>query len=144
MQRTYYKRKSRPAQTRCVDVDQTNGGRRVQSKTGRVSAAVDQHQYRAGDVPYYYSSEAKFEDKFMGPYWWGLHVPGWLWVLPLGFFAVCFFILVAYLFRGPRWFSGRADRRLLGKAAREILDRRYASGEITREQYEETRRVLAG
>ena len=69
---------------------------------------------------------------------------GWIWVFPVTFLVICLFILFAYLFRGPRWFCGRQDRRELGEAAREILDRRYASGEISREQYEEMKRVLAG
>ena len=48
-----------------------------------------------------------------------------------------------YLFRGPHSFFGRKDRHDLSEAARKILDRRYAGGEITKEQYEEMRRVLA-
>jgi putative membrane protein len=79
----------------------------------------------------------------METYWWGPHLFGWMWILPLSFMVVCFFFLFAYLFRGPRWFYGRKDRHDLSEAAREILDRRYASGEISREQYEEMKRVLA-
>ena len=79
----------------------------------------------------------------MDPHWWGLQLWGWMWIFPLSFMAVCLFFLLAYLFRGPRWFYGRADRQVLHEAAREILDRRYASGEITRDQYEEMKRVLA-
>lgn len=77
----------------------------------------------------------------MNPDWWGFHMFPWMWVV-LGFVAICFFILFACLFRGPGWYCGRKDRRELGEAAREILDRRYANGEITREQYEEMKRVL--
>ena len=79
----------------------------------------------------------------MDPHWWWLHAWGWMWVFPLSFLAACLFFLIVYIARGPRWFQGRADRAVLHEAAREILDRRYASGEITREQYEEMRRVLA-
>jgi len=70
----------------------------------------------------------------MDPYWWGPHMLGWMWILPLTFLLVCLVFLFAFLFRGPRWFRGRAERHVLHEAAREILDRRYASGEITREQ----------
>jgi len=80
----------------------------------------------------------------MDLYWWGLHMAVWMWILPLTLLVVCLVFLVAFLVRGPRWFHGRESRRLLHEAAREILDRRYASGEITREQYEEMRRVIAG
>jgi putative membrane protein len=69
---------------------------------------------------------------------------GWMWIVPLSFVIICLFIAFAYLFRGPRWFYGPRGRQELGEAAREILDRRYASGEITREQYEEMKRVLVG
>ena len=45
--------------------------------------------------------------------------------------------------RGPGWLwrarGGWNDKR---ESPREILDRRYASGEITKEQYEEMRRAL--
>ena len=71
----------------------------------------------------------------MDAYWWSHHMFVWMWVFPFGFLAVCLFIVIAYLFRGPRWFYGRKNRRVLGEAAREILDRRYASGEIDREEY---------
>ena len=80
----------------------------------------------------------------MDAHWWWLHVAGWMWIFPLSFMAVCLFFLIVYLCRGPHWFYGRGDRHLLHEAAREILDRRYASGEINKEQYEEMKRVLAG
>ena len=50
---------------------------------------------------------------------------------------------VVNVFRGPGWLwrarGGWNDKR---ESPREILDRRYASGEITKEQYEEMRRAL--
>lgn len=79
----------------------------------------------------------------MIPYWWGPHGWDWMWIFPVSFLAICVVFLLVFLARGPRWFYGRADRHLLHEAAREILDRRYASGEITREQYDGMRRVLA-
>jgi putative membrane protein len=75
--------------------------------------------------------------------WWWPHMWAWMWVLPLTFLVLCLIFLLAYLFRGNGFFCGRRDRRMLGEAAREILDRRYASGEISKEQYEEMKRVLA-
>jgi putative membrane protein len=76
--------------------------------------------------------------------WWFPHMYVWMWIFPLSFAAVCVFFLFAYLFRNQCAFCGRKERREFNEAAREILDRRYASGEITREQYEEMKRVLAG
>ena len=78
----------------------------------------------------------------MEPYWWYPHMFSWMWIFPASFLIVCLFFLFAFIARGPRWFNGRKDRRELGEAAREILDRRYAGGEITRAQYEEMKRVL--
>ena len=75
--------------------------------------------------------------------WWWPHMWAWMWVWPLIFLVLCLFFLFAYLFRGNGLFCHRADRRMLGEAAREILDRRYACGEISKEQYEEMKRVLA-
>lgn len=71
-------------------------------------------------------------------YWWG---PGFglMWIFPLLFLIV----MIVFLFRGGpgRFWRGdsRDDRR---ESPREILDRRYASGEITKEQYEEMKRTL--
>ena len=78
----------------------------------------------------------------MESYWWHPHMFAWIWILPFGFLTLCAVFMFVYLFRGPHWFLGRRDLRELGEAAREILDRRYAGGEITKEQYEETKRVL--
>ena len=78
----------------------------------------------------------------MDAYWWGPHMFAWMWIFPLSFLIVCLFFLFAFLFRNPGSFCGRRDRRDLSEAVREILDRRYASGEITVEQYEEMKRVL--
>ena len=78
----------------------------------------------------------------MDPYWWGMHMLGWMVIVPLAFALVCVLILFTYVFRGPRWFHSRRDRHELDEAVHEILARRYASGEITREEYEEMKRVL--
>ncbi len=80
----------------------------------------------------------------MDPYWWGPHMFGWMWIFPVGFVVVCLFFLFAYLFRSPGSLCGRGERRDFREAAREILARRYASGEISAEQYEEMKRVLTG
>jgi len=76
----------------------------------------------------------------MEPYqWWWWHGIGFMWIFPLLFLIV----MVVFLFRGPWWMRshGHGGTR---ETAREILDRRFASGEITKEQYEEMKRTLAG
>ena len=74
----------------------------------------------------------------MDMYWWG---HGFMWIVPL-LFLVGAVLLLALLFRGP-WLGwpgvGQGGRR---ETAREILDQRYARGEIAKEQYEEMKRTL--
>jgi putative membrane protein len=73
--------------------------------------------------------------------WW--HGLWWfMWVAPV---IVLVIFAVVLLRDSPRWWIDRTRERLHHhETAREILDRRYASGEITREQYEEMKRVLMG
>jgi uncharacterized membrane protein len=67
-----------------------------------------------------------------------------LWPLfPLGFFLLVF--LVFFALRWSRWGGGRGARGYWGygeAGAREILRRRYARGQITRAQLEQTSRDL--
>ena len=64
---------------------------------------------------------------------WGWMGMGLMWLLP----ALVVIALVALLLGATRGDSGRLEK------ASEILDRRYASGEISREQYEEMKRTLS-
>jgi putative membrane protein len=62
-----------------------------------------------------------------------------MWIFPLIFLIV----LVLFLFRGPGWpMCGGYRRRDREKTAREVLDRRYARGEISREDYQRMRKDL--
>jgi putative membrane protein len=62
-----------------------------------------------------------------------------MWIFPLIFLVV----LLLFLFRGVGW-PGCGHRRTRDReeTAREILDRRYARGELTREQYQQMKRDL--
>ena len=70
---------------------------------------------------------------------------GFWWIFPLVMIVLCFFMV-----RGRRWpmmfgFGSRWadwDRSWTRDSAKDILDRRYASGEINRSEYEEMRKVL--
>ena len=80
----------------------------------------------------------------MDPYWWGPHTFGWMWIFPFLFFVICLAFMATFMLRGHGWAGrhwGRAEGR---ESGRDILDRRYASGEITKEQYEEMMAVLKG
>jgi putative membrane protein len=67
--------------------------------------------------------------------WWP--VMGLMWIFPLLFLVV----VVALVLRSPWWSRDErsAPRR---ETAREVLERRYASGEITKEQFEDMKRTL--
>jgi putative membrane protein len=76
----------------------------------------------------------------MEPYQWWWHGWGFMWIFPLLFLIV----IVLFLFRGPWSIDRGHGHGGARETAREILDRRFASGEITKEQYEEMKRTLAG
>ena len=79
----------------------------------------------------------------MEPYQWWWHGMGFMSMYAL-FFLIVLVLCVALLVRGP-WWSGRGrDGSGNRETPREILDRRFASGELTKEQYEEMKRTLAG
>ena len=80
----------------------------------------------------------------MEPYYWGPHFFGWMWIFPVIFLIVCLVFLFAFLFRGPGGWGGAWHRRDEAESARDILDKRYARGEITKDQYEEMKRALGG
>lgn len=62
-----------------------------------------------------------------------------MWIFPLLFLVV----MLLFLFRGPgRPMSGGRGMRGKEESAKEILDRRYARGEIGREEYQQMKRDL--
>ena len=75
----------------------------------------------------------------MDPYYYGWHSFGFMWLFPV----IILIMVIACLFRGPRWMRRHHNWGEGRETPREILDRRYASGEITKEQYEDMRRTLA-
>ncbi len=62
----------------------------------------------------------------------------WWWVVPLAMMILCFLMM-----RGKKgcMTAKRAHRPAEG-SAREILDKRYVTGEIGREEYEEKKRDI--
>jgi putative membrane protein len=74
----------------------------------------------------------------MDVYGWGHGAMGIVWLIVL----IALVAVLVFVFRGPGW-SWRSDQLGgRGPSAREILDQRFARGEITKEQYEEMRRTL--
>ena len=71
--------------------------------------------------------------------WWG-HGFGFMWLVPLIFFVVCVFFMRGMFSRGG---CGMHDDKTRHKdSAREILDKRFTRGEITKEEYEEMKQSL--
>ena len=79
----------------------------------------------------------------MEPYQWWWHGVGFMWMFPF-FFLIVLVLCVVLFARGPWWFGRGHDHSGHRDTAREILDRRFANGELTKEQYEEMKRTLAG
>jgi putative membrane protein len=64
------------------------------------------------------------------------------WIFPLIMIAFCFFMM-----RGGFGMCGHGSHRKDGnssESARDILDKRYAGGEIDKTEYEEKKRELKG
>ena len=78
----------------------------------------------------------------MEPYQWWWHGMGFMWMFPF-FFLVVIILCVVLFVRSPWWFGRSRDGGGTRETPREILDRRFASGELTKEQYEEMKRTLA-
>jgi putative membrane protein len=71
-----------------------------------------------------------------GGVWNGFH---WWWVIPIAMMVLCFLRM-----RGRRGCMVREVRSpQAGESAREILDKRYALGEISKEEYDEKKRDIA-
>ena len=71
--------------------------------------------------------------------WFGYEPAGWAWMVPV---MVLFWVFViAFVLLLVRAAAGRRDDR---DDAMQTLRRRLAAGEITRDEYEQTRRVLFG
>jgi putative membrane protein len=71
-----------------------------------------------------------------GGAWNGFH---WWWLIPVAMMILCFLMM-----RGHRgWVTGWPGSRHGSDSAREILDKRYALGELSKEEYEEKKKDIA-
>ena len=70
-----------------------------------------------------------------GGFWNGFH---WWWVIPVAMMILCFFMMSRHRGCMTGWSRSHHD----GGSAREILDKRYARGEIVKEEYEQKRRDI--
>jgi uncharacterized membrane protein len=71
-----------------------------------------------------------------GGVWNGL---SWWWLIPIAMMILCFLMM-----RGRRvCMTGWPGSRHVSDSAREILDKRYGLGEISKEEYEEQKRAIS-
>jgi putative membrane protein len=71
-----------------------------------------------------------------GAFWNGFH---WWWIIPIAMMVLCFIMMSRH--RGCM--TGWSRSRHVADSAREILDKRYALGEISKEEYEEKKRDMS-
>ncbi len=69
-------------------------------------------------------------------FWHGFH---WWWIIPVGMMVLCFFMM----WRHGGCMMGWSKFHHYAGSAKEILDKRYASGEIGKEEYEEKKRNIS-
>lgn len=73
--------------------------------------------------------------------WWG-HGFGFMWVIPLFFFVVFIIIMRGMFGRASHGCDSYDNRTTHHETARDILDKRFAKGEITRQEYEDMKVAL--
>lgn len=73
--------------------------------------------------------------------WWG-HGFGFMWLIPLFFFVVFIFFMRGMFGRSSPGCGSHGGNAKHQESVREILDKRFAKGEITKHEYEEMKRTL--
>jgi uncharacterized membrane protein len=90
------------------------------------------------------------------PWWHQGHAHAFWWIFPLMFFVFMFVVFIFMMRRGgmgcmwcDRMMGGTSPRDAMKRdrgeeveSAQEILDKRYAKGEIDKQEYEEKKAVL--
>ena len=78
--------------------------------------------------------------------WEMMHDWGWggMWLMPL-FMVAWFALMIVVIVLLVRWLGGgNGGRNVSTRTARDILDERYARGEIDREEYVQRKNDIAG
>jgi len=73
----------------------------------------------------------------MTPEYWMGHGFGFMWIFPLIFLAVFVFFM-----RGMFGQNNNQNQNTTTETPREILDKRFAKGEINKDEYEEIKKTL--
>lgn len=69
-------------------------------------------------------------------FWNGFH---WWWIIPVAMMVLCFLMMRRHGGCMMGWSRTPEDKQ----SAQEILDRRYARGEIGKEEYEEKKKAIS-
>jgi len=77
----------------------------------------------------------------MNPNYWGGPGFGFMWIFPLLFFIVFLFFMRGLFGNNNNMRSGSGSNTQ-SESAREILDKRFASGEINKDNYEDMKKTL--
>jgi putative membrane protein len=79
------------------------------------------------------------------PMMWGYDYPGhWLGFIPGSLGMILFFLALLVVFVWlVRWSLGGEQGHARGRSALDLLDERFARGEIDRKEYDERRQVLS-
>ncbi len=73
---------------------------------------------------------------------WGYHM-GWFWMILMGIFWIAVIIAIIFLIRWLLLSTGRRGREPSGEESPlDILKKRYARGEINKQEFEEKKRDL--
>ncbi len=92
-----------------------------------------------------YASEQAPIQSYPWPAWHGMHMPGFWWIFPLMFFIMIFFVFFIMMRRGGMgcmWHDRMLDKS--SDSALDILNKRYAKGEIDKQEYEEKKSLISG
>lgn len=78
----------------------------------------------------------------MDPMQWSGHGFGFMWIIPVLFFVMFIVFMRGMFGRGSPGFGPRGGDATHQEDAREILDKRFAKGEINKDEYEEMKKAL--
>jgi len=78
----------------------------------------------------------------MGPGYWGGQGFTFMWIFPLLFFIVFLFFMRGMFGRGSMGCGSHGGSATHKESAHEILDKRFAKGEISKDEYEEMKKAL--
>jgi putative membrane protein len=125
------------------------------SKTGRNTVWFYPALLNLINVPSLFAADPGSPQPYPWP-GWGMHGPGFWWIFPLIFIVLMVVMCVAMMRGGgmgcmwrDRHKGGTESRDLTkrsegdsSESALDILDKRFAKGEITKEEYEEMKNLL--